>query len=143
VGRRGRRKAVNHFQVFLLLVSPALGQVTIKNPYHLPVPEQEVQMLLNTTCQVVAREFHVRERDVDFPVVLVLGDPDERFTSDEDRQLYSVYLYRWNQAQFALSSMRLAVQHMVTQTRRDRMVREILKRYSSIDTISIKALQNR
>jgi hypothetical protein len=129
--------------VLLLACSSALGQVTIKNPDHLPVPEQEVQVLLNATCQVVAQEFHVSRRDVDFPIVLVLGDPNEHFSSDEEQQLYSVYLYCWNEAQFALSAIRLAIQHMVTQTRRDRMVMEILKRSSRINTISIKALQNR
>jgi hypothetical protein len=143
VGRIERRKVVKQFQVFLLLVSPVLAQVTIRNPDHLPVPAQEVQVLFNTTCQVVAHEFHVRRGDVDLPIVLVLGDPDERYAYDEERQLYTIYLYRWNEAQFALSSMRLAIQHMVTQTRRDRMVMEILKRSSSVNTISIKALQTR
>jgi len=111
----------------LFICRPALGQVTIKNPDHLPVPEQEVQVLLNATCQVVAQEFHVSRRDVDLPIVLALGSPNERYDSDEDRQLCTIYLYRWNEAQFALSSMSLAIQHMATQTRRDRMLMEIPK----------------
>ena len=83
----------------LFICCPALGQVTIKNPDYLPVPEQEAQVLLNATCQVVAQEFHVSRRDVDLPIVLVLGDPHERYTSDEDRHLCTIYLYRWNDKQ--------------------------------------------
>jgi hypothetical protein len=124
-----------------LLCWPVQAQVTIKDPDHLQVPEPMVEALFHSTCQVVAQEFHVRRTDVDFPLVLVLGDPRERYTSDEDDQLYTVYLYRWNDAQFALSSMRLAIEHMVTQTRRDRVVREILKRSNKISTVSIDRLQ--
>ena len=118
-----------------------LAQVTIKNPDHLELPEQQVLVLFRSTCQVVAQEFHVRREDVDFPLVLVLGDRKERYVSDEEHELYSVYLYQWNEPQFALSTMRLAIEHMVTRTRRDRMVMEILKRSGRIGVVSAKSLQ--
>src|ERR1700745_1893132 len=111
---------MRYLQVFLLLVCPLLAQVTIKNPNHLDVPEQKVQILFHTTCQVVAREFNLHRGELKFPLVLVLGDPNERYTSDEEHQLYTVYLFRWNEVQFTTSSMRLALQRMVDQSRRDR-----------------------
>jgi hypothetical protein len=134
---------MRYLQVFLLLVCPLLAQVTIKNPNHLDVPEQKVQILFHTTCQVVAREFHLQRGELKFPLVLVLGDPNERYTSDEEHQLYTVYLFRWNEVQFTTSSMRLALQRMVDQSRRDRLVREILKRSGGIDTVAISSLQVR
>jgi hypothetical protein len=141
VSKRRRMMILAALPLFICCCK-VLGQVTIRNSQHVPVSEQDVQVLFNLTCQVVAREFHVSSKDVDFPIVLVLGDTNERFSSDEERHLYSVYLYRWNEAQFADASMKLAIQHMVTQTRRERMVNEILKRYSTINTIPIKALQH-
>ena len=128
-------------QAFLLLVCPLVAQVTIKNPDHLDVPEQKVQILFHTTCQVVAREFHIHTGELEFPLVLVLGDPNERYTSDEEHQLYTVYLFRWNEAQFVASSMKLSLQHMVTHSRRDRLLREVLERSSGMDTIPISSLR--
>ena len=138
--KRGVSWLVRHLQAILLLVSPVLAQVTIKNPDQLEVPVQRVQIVFQTTCQAVSREFQVPEKDVEFPLLLVLGDPIERYIIDE-HQLGTLYLYRWNEAQFAASVMMLAIEHMVTQSRRDRMVREILKRSNSIDTIPINALR--
>jgi hypothetical protein len=74
-------------------------------------------------------------------LVLVLGDPNERYTSDEEHKLYTVYLFRWNEAQFVASSMKLSLQHMVTHSRRDRLLREILERSSGMDTIPISSLR--
>jgi hypothetical protein len=129
--------------MLLLRCYPSLAQVTILNPQHLEVPEQRVEVLLHATCQVVAQEFHRGREEIDFPLVLVLGDPNERYTSDEEHRLYTIYLYRWNEVQFAVSAMRLAVQRMVTQSRRDRIVTKILKRSNSISTVSIYELRSR
>lgn len=135
--------AVRYVQVFFLLVCPLLAQVTIKNPQHLDVPEQKVQILFHTTCQVVAREFHMPQEELEFPLILVLGDPNERYTSDEEHRLYTVYLFHWNQSQFVASSMRLALQHMVTERLRDRLVKEILERSNGIDTVPVSSLRQR
>ena len=139
----GMTGTMKYVQAFLLLVCPLFAQVTIKNPDHLDVPEQKVQILFHTTCQVLAREFHVHIRELEFPVVLVLGDPNERYTSDEEHRIYAVYLYRWNEAQFVASSMRLALQHMVTNGRRDRLLVEILERSRGIDTVPVASLERR
>lgn len=138
----GSGATMRYVLAVLVFVCPLLAQVTIKNPDHLDVPEQKVQILFHTTCQVVGREFHFKG-ELEFPLVLVLGDPNERYTSDEEHQLYTVYLFRWNEAQFVASSMRLALQRMVTQSRRDRLVREILERTEGIDTVSIRSLRAR
>jgi hypothetical protein len=141
MGFSGIGGTMRYVQVFLLLVCPLVAQVTIKNPDHLDVPEQKVQILFHTTCQVVAREFHIHKGEVEFPLVLVLGDPNERYTSDEEHHLYTVYLFRWNEAQFVASSMKLSLQHMVTHSRRDRLLREILERSLGMDTIPISSLR--
>ena len=134
---------MRYVHAFLLLVCPLLAQVTIENPDHLDVPEQKVQILFHTTCQVVAREFHIRKGEREFPLVLVLGDPRERYTSDEEHQVYTVYLFRWNEAQFVASSMKLALQHMLTHSRRDRLLLEILERSSGMDTVPMSSLRSR
>jgi hypothetical protein len=143
-GKKKRRPNVclllRPLKALLLLVCPVLAQVTIKNPDHLAVPEQRVQIVFRTTCRVVAKEFQLPEKEVEFPLLLILGDPNERYTSDEEHQVYTVYLYRWNEVQFAASAMRLAVQYSVTPSRRDKLVTEILKRSNRIDAISIKSL---
>jgi len=54
-----------------------------------PPTVEEYLDLLNRT--------HVSRRDLDLPIVLVLGDPNERYTSDDDRQLCTIYLYRSNE----------------------------------------------
>jgi len=134
---------MRYLQVLLLLVCPLVAQVTINNPDHLDVPEQKVQVLFHITCQVVAREFHIHTGEVEFPLVLFLGDPNERYTSDEEHKIYTVYLFRWNEAQFVASSMKLSLQHMVTHNRRDRLVREILGRSSQMNTIPISSLRSK
>jgi hypothetical protein len=134
---------MRYVQMFLLLVCPLLGQVTIKNPDHLEIPDQKVQILFHTTCQVVGREFHIRKGELEFPLLLVLGDPNERYTSDEEHHLYTVYLFRWNEAQFVASSMRLALQHMVTESHKNRLVREVLERTERMDTVTASSLGRR
>ena len=45
--------------LLLLLVSSSFAQVSIKNPKHLAIPKDRVQIIFKTTCRVVAEEFHV------------------------------------------------------------------------------------
>ena len=120
----------------LLLATPiwAWTPVTIVNPKHLPVPEEEVNRLFHATCRVVAQEFHLANDDaLDFPLVLVLGERDEHVTADEDKGVYMVYLNHWNEGKFATSAMRLAMWRLVPRKRRDELVRNILLWWSSVE----------
>jgi len=89
--KRGVSWLVRHLQAILLLISPVLVQVTIKNPDQMDVPVRRVQIVFQTTCQAVSRELQVPEKDVEFPRLLVLGDPSERYVIDE-HQLRTLYL---------------------------------------------------
>ena len=133
---------MKHLLAFLMLLcSPVLAQVTIKNPDHREVTERNVQILFLTTCRVVSKEFHARVDE--FPLVLVLGASNERYTSDEESNVYTIYLDHWNEAQFADSAMRLAIQRLVRRDRRDRMVLEILRRSNQVAPIPLRAMVSR
>ena len=118
--------------LLFLICCPVLAQVTIINPHQLEVPEQRVQAIFQATREVVAREFQKSEKEIDFALVLVLGDPYEQYTADEKRHLYTLYLHRWDEVKFATSALRLAIQHMVSHRQRDQLVREILDRSKRI-----------
>jgi hypothetical protein len=109
---------------FALFTSFAHGQVTIlRNGTQ--VNETKVNLLFNIACRVVAEEFHLGgPTAVSFPVTLVLGDPNERVIGDELNRTYFVYMGRWDEAQFATSVSRLALQHLVSQDRKTRIVAE-------------------
>lgn len=125
--------------LLLLACFPVLAQVTISNPDHLEVPVEEVNVLFHTTCQVVAEQFNIRggATKTEFPLLLVLGATDERYTEDEEHQQYTIYLKRWNAPQFAASTLRLAIQRVVPRSRAHAMVKEILRRSNQIAPVSV------
>jgi len=105
------------------------------------VREEKISLLLAVACDVVAEEFRLsRPSDALFPVTLVLGDPNERVIGDELHQVYFIYMNRWNEAQFATSASRLAMQHMVSQERKTKMVAEILRRANRVGPVSVEEL---
>lgn len=129
--------------LLILLVSSAmLGQVTVVNPKHLEFPKDKINLIFRIACKVVAEEFHVPEKaaESEFPLTLILGDPNERYTEDEQHHLYAVYLEQWNEEKFTVSAMRLAIQHMVPQSRRDKMAREILRRSNQVAPVAVTTL---
>jgi len=130
--------------LLFLICCPVLAQVKIINPHKLEVPEQRVQAIFQATREVVAREFQKSETEIDFALVLVFGDDSyEQYTADEKRQVYTLYLHRWDEVKFATSAMRLAIQHMVSHRRRDQLVTEILERSKRIGPVSVHDLQGR
>jgi hypothetical protein len=140
---------VNGFAVtafcLILGVSPlAKAQLTVKNPHQLYFPEDRARVIFSTACKVVAAKFHVRHiSSVDFPLVVVLGDKQERYTADLDTHTYTIYLQRWDDVQFAAYSMGLAMQLLVQQQQRAKIVAEILRRSGEVLPISVDALQNK
>lgn len=122
---------------------PARAQVTVvKNGSQ--VDEAKVRVLFNTACRVVAEEFHIpNPTDAQFRVTLILGDAKDTVIGDELHKTYSIYMQRWDEVQFATSASRLAMQHMVSQDRKTRMVAEILRRARATETVSYESLSTR
>jgi hypothetical protein len=128
--------------LMLCAASPASGQVTILNN-GMQINETKVNRLFNTACRVVAEEFHLGgPTALAFPVTLVLGDPNERVIGDELNRTYFIYMGRWDEVQFATSVSRLALQHMVSQERKTRIVAEILRRANAVEPVGYEALRD-
>jgi hypothetical protein len=106
------------------------------------IHEEKVNLLFSAACHVVAEEFRLSHpSDALFPVTLVLGDPNERVIGDELHKVYFIYMNRWDEVQFATSASRLAMQHMVSQERKTKMVAEILRRANRAGPVSVNELQ--
>lgn len=137
----GVRAFLGVFLVSYGLSSLGRAQVTVvKNGAEVRV--EKVSLLFSAACHVVAEEFHLASAsDGLFPITLVLGDPNERVIGDELHQVYFIYMNRWDEAQFATSASRLAMQHMVSQERKTKMVAEILRRANRSGPVSVDQLQ--
>jgi hypothetical protein len=78
--------------VIVFAGSLCLAQITIQNPQHLPVPEQQVQALHNIVCRVVAEDLHVHRGGLPSRVILVLGQDREVTVSDQANENFTIYL---------------------------------------------------
>jgi hypothetical protein len=115
----------------------------VRNPSRLPLPDNKPQVLLNMACRVVADEFHVRDAAaLDFPLILVLGEPFH-YTADDENQLYTIYLDRWDDTMFASSAVMLASHRAVTKDRYRKMVVEILRRANQVGPVQADDLRKR
>jgi len=104
------------------------------------VPEEKVSALYNATFHVVAQEFHLQDSsDLRFPVTLVLGDRNERVLGDEVSKVYVIYMNEWNEAKFALAASRIALQHLVSEDRKNRIVSDIVRRADYASHVSEQA----
>ena len=123
------------------LSASAVGkaQVTVQKN-GVDVPEAKVNILYNTTFRVVAREFHLPDAStLHFPVTLVLGEPNERVSGDELNKVYVIYMESWDDAKFALAASRIAMQQLISEARKTRIVNEIVWRANQIVPVSLQA----
>jgi hypothetical protein len=123
------------------LSASAVGkaQVTVQKN-GVDVPEAKVNILYNTTFRVVAREFHLPDSStLHFPVTLVLGEPNERVSGDELNKVYVIYMESWDDAKFALAASRIAMQQLISEARKTRIVNEIVWRANQIVPVSLQA----
>lgn len=118
--------------LMFLVDSPADAQITVKNPRHLEFLEQRAQVLHQIICHVVADELHMRGAKTGFPVILVLGEPEERIGVDDDGMPPKIYLKRWDEASFAISDMQLVVQRAVIRDHWQQMTNEVLRRWRQV-----------
>src|SRR5882757_8550386 len=136
---------VLHRTTALLLLGSSLvaAQVVIENPKHLEVSEQQVQAVFLTTVRVVEKEFHSQSAlENTFRLRLVLGEKPERFTIDDPSGNGTVYLERWNEGRFAVTTMRLAIQHLLAPGRQKQILEEIVRRMQGIAPVTAAQLRN-
>lgn len=138
-----RRLAVRAFALILGSSCLCSAQLTVKNPDRLYFPEDRAQVIFSTACQVVSTQLHVpKGSKIDFPVVVVLGDPDERYTADMGKHIFAIYLLHWDETQFATYSVGLAIQVLIPQAQRAKIVIETLRRSGQKLPVSVNALRH-
>ncbi len=127
----------------MLLGSSLLNaQLVIENPKHLDVSEQRAQAVFLTTIRVMEREFHSEGAlENMFRMRLVLGEKPERFTIDDPLGNGTVYMERWSEGKFAVTAMRLSVQHLLVPDRQKRMLEEIVRRTHEIAPVTASQLR--
>jgi hypothetical protein len=119
----------------------ALAQIAVKNPNNLPLPTNKPQLMFKTACQVVAEEFRIGDpAKLDFPLTLVLGEPF-RYTADDEKQAYTIYMDHWDDTQFTSSVVMLASHRVVTKERYKKIVVEALRRANRVAPVEVDALR--
>jgi hypothetical protein len=144
VFRRTRMRvlAVAVFALILGSSSFCSAQLTVNNPKHLYFPEDRAKVIFSTACRIVATEFHVEKASkIDFPLVVVVGDPNERYTGDLRNHVFTIYLDHWDETQFATSSMGLAIQLLIPQEERLKIITQILRRSEQVLPVSVNAFK--
>ncbi len=131
-----------HNYLFGLLVLVCCGitshaQITIVNPQRLQVPDQRAEVIYRTTLRVLAETFET-DPPKPFPITLKLGDADEHYNADEDSGVHEIHLAYWNEKKFAISVMRLALEHLVDRDCRNVLVAEILTRTNVIAPVDTR-----
>lgn len=101
------------------------GSFTISNLQALDVPELRARALHRIVQDVVADHFHVPHKKGMPPLVLVLGEDREHFTSGGLNQVDTIYLQKWDEQKFVASDVSLTVQHLLVADSLNRMVEEI------------------
>jgi hypothetical protein len=115
------------------------AQVVINNPQNLDLPRGKANVIYQMTLRVLKENFDVGEISGLYPVTLTLGAEEERYVEDEDNKVDAIFLKKWDEKKFAISVMRLALEHLVDRSCRNEMVSEILTRSDVI----VPAVQKR
>jgi hypothetical protein len=111
----------------------SLAQLTIDNPQHLNLPEDQARLLLQLSYRKVARELHLSDSsNIESGLHLVLGEKEERYGYDDQSGVATVFLREWNETKFVIAAMRFAVQHSIGPQRQEQMVVEVLRRAKQI-----------
>lgn len=118
------------------------AQLTIENPRHLDVPVAQAQTLFLNINRALESEFQSRGLlENKFRVRLVLGEPVERFAIDDALGNASVYLERWDEGKFAVSTTRLAMQHLLPPDKLKKVLEEAVRRTRQEAPISAAQLR--
>ena len=123
-----------------VLASTLTAQVTIQNPKHREVPEQRAQMLHQIVCRVVSDELHLHRDKATLPVILILGEPEQRIVADEDAGTFRIYLKRWDEPSFAISDLQLVLQRAMVRKHWQPMVTEVVRRFQQVAPVRSEEL---
>jgi hypothetical protein len=122
--------------------SCGFGQLTIENPRHVPVPEDQARILLRMSVQAVAKELRVTEKtNVQFALRLVIGQEDEHFGLDEKTGVPTLFLRQWDPVKFTTAAVRFAIQESVGPERKEQMISEIVRRSERVAPVSAAQLR--
>lgn len=127
------------FAVAVLFSSTGLTQVTVQTT-GTGFPEEKIKVLYDTTFRVMAEEFRLADRSsLRVPITLVLGELNEGVAGDEVTKVYVIHMERWDDAKFALAVSRIALQHLVSEDRKNKIVNEIVRRARQMVPVSVQA----
>ena len=114
--------------------------LTIVNSRQTDVPIERARVLLMTACRIVAEEFHKRPEDLDLRMKLILGDPHERVSVDENGGM-TLYLESWNETKFVDGIITGAMQLLMPLDTRKHVFTEILRRTDKIAPVQANQLR--
>jgi hypothetical protein len=127
--------------LLLLRLAPGFAQVTIRSDRALPVPEPRIQLLFETTCQVVAEEFHVDVKIVRYSLTLVLGAESDLYSENGLAGDRVVYMKEWSETKFTATVMVLAIRKVTQDTNHYRyLLSRTLNRAGKISPVSVTEL---
>src|SRR5262249_28235800 len=99
----------------ILASSMGFAQLSIENPKHGSVPEEQARLLLRLSCRAIAHQLHLRESSIsEMEMHLVLGEKDEGFGYDE-HMVPTLFLREWDEKKFVTAALRFAVQRSIDQ----------------------------
>ena len=114
--------------------------LTVVNSQQTAIPIERARVLLLTTCRVVAEQFHKKPEDIDLRMTLVLGEPGERVSVDDNGGM-KLYLERWNETKFVDGVITGAMQVLMPLHTRRQMFTEILHRTDKIAPVATNQLR--
>ena len=129
--------------VIFALANPfAFSQLTIENPRQRDVPEAQARILLQLSFQTVAKELRPAQKtNVEFPMLLVIGQEDERFGLDEKTGVPTLFLQQWDPVKFTTAAVKFAIQNSVRPERQEQMILEIVRRSKAVAPVSAAQLR--
>ena len=115
--------------------------LTIVNSRQTDVPSERAQVLMLTTCHMVAEQFHRKMEDVDLKITLILGEPSERFAINDSGRM-TMYLQRWDESRFVNGVISGAIERLMPPHTRKQMFAEIVQRTDKIAPVAANQLRN-
>ena len=128
--------------IFALANPFAFSQLTIENPRQQDVPEAEARILLQMSLQAAAKELRPAQKtNVEFPMLLVIGQEDERFGLDGKTGVPTLFLQQWDPLKFTTAAVKFAIQESIRPERQEQMVLEIVRRSKAVAPVSAAQLR--
>src|SRR5215471_18197968 len=137
------RAAIFKLVTLVFASSISFAQLSIENPKHLKVPEDQARLLLRISCRAVADELHLRESSLTkMSMHLILGAEEDGFGYAEHTGVPTLSLREWDERKFVTAALSFAVQRSINQHRQEQIIADILHRYRQIGPISADHLHN-